>query len=41
MYDDNFYNMCTNALRYHKVIAYHAISYIDYFDNKILAMEVV
>jgi hypothetical protein len=41
MHDDDFYNMCTNALRCHKIIACNAISYIDNFNNEILAMEVV
>ena len=39
MQDDDFYYMCTDALRSHKVIVCNAISYIDKFDNEILAME--
>lgn len=41
MQDDDFYYMCTDALRSHKVIVCNAISYIDNFDNEILAMEAV
>lgn len=41
MHDDDFYNMCTDALRSHKVVVCSAISYIDNFDNQILAMEAV
>jgi len=41
MHDDDFYNMCTNALRSHKVLVCNAISYIDNFNYEILAMEVV
>jgi hypothetical protein len=41
MRDDDFYNMCTEALRSHKVVSCNAISYVDNFNNEILAMEVV
>ncbi len=41
MHDNDFYNMCTDALRSHKVLVCNAISYIHNFNNEILAMEVL
>lgn len=41
MQDDGFFNMCTDALRSHKIIVCNAISYINNIDNAILAMEAI